>query len=934
MNIQTFRKGISILLLFLTANSIFNMRVFARFDEKAKIRPQIKTAETLALTRATLIDGNGGKPRADMTLIIKNGRIADIFASGRKKPPAEATEIDLSGKFVIPGMIDTHVHLKSINRPPEITSAVLRHVLMGGVTSVRDMGGNGPQIAKLAEDARNGAAVSPRIYYSSLVTGPDSNFWLEDEKGQFVSGERTQPGTTAWFRHISAGTNIVGVISEAKAFGATGIKIHSGTSAELLKQLTGEAHRQGLRVWGHGASRPSKPSDMVNAGVEVLSHADMLAYEGLSSLPKDATYSELGFQAANTTPVESKVITSLLQNMKKHRTIFEPTLFIMTPLEEPPADDPNWQRFKVRLNHAYEVTRRANKMGIEIAAGTDAIGGSSPNLHAELQLLVNKSGLTPLEAITAATRTGAKVLGIEKDYGTLQTGKVADLVILSANPAEDIRNTQTVEAVMQGGKLYKRDVPLRTPPLAEPPVLTRIQNVENGLLPAVVIKGKKNEMTIAERMQFYKTPGVSIAVINNGIIEWARGYGTFEAGSKRNVTPETLFQAGSISKPVASVAALQLVEKNKLSLDEDVNLKLKSWKIPENEFTKDKKVTLRGLVTHSAGLTVHGFDGYAVTDKTPNLMQVLNGEKPANSPPIRVDFIPGSRERYSGGGFAVLQQLLIDTTNKSFTDLTRETIFQKLGMTRTTYASPLPPGLSAQAASGHRPDGGAVPGKWHIYPEMAAASLWSTPTDLARFVIELQNSFDGKSNKILSQIMTRQMLARQNQSIPNSDAGLGIFLKGSPEPFRFSHNGSTEGYSAVMVGFLKTGLGAVVMTNSDDDGGLTSEILRSIAKEYGWNDMKPDEISVVEVNPAIYEKYVGQYKFPSGLEFIVTSENGRFYVARPNGWRSELLPETETTYFLMMPGAPRLSFVKSEQGKFAEAVFSRNGRGEKGKRID
>lgn len=919
------------ILLSLSFSSLFPQPVFAFGSRKSSLTSA--TGETF-LTNIVLIDGNGGAPKPNQTLVISNGRITDIFAAGSKKIPADTNVVDLSGKFVVPGLIDTHVHLKSINRPPEVMPTVLRHVLMGGVTSVRDMGGNGPQLAKLAADAKSGAAVSPRIYYSTLLTGPDSKFWLEDEKGQFVSGENTPPGTTAWFRHLTAAdTDIARVISEAKAFGSTGIKIHSGTSALLLKQLSDEARRQGLKVWGHGVSRPSKPSDMVNAGVEVVSHADMLSFEGLSSLPMNLNYHELGFQAANTTPIESTVITNLLRNMKKHRTIFEPTLFIISPQQEPPATDKEWQLFKVRLNHAYGVTRRANEMGVEIAVGTDAIGGSSPNLHTELQLLVKKAGLTPLEAITAATRTNAKVIGIEKDYGTLEVGKVADLVILTENPAADIRNTQTVEAVMQGGKIHKREQPLRTPPGAEPPVSARIRNVEEGLLPAVTIKGKKNEMKLAERMSFYKTPGVSVAVINNGRIEWAKGYGTLENGSGRLVTPETLFQAGSISKPVAAVAALQQVERGKLNLDEDVNLKLKSWKVPENDFTKDKKVTVRGLLTHSAGVTVHGFDGYTANESPPTLLQILNGEKPANSPSIRVDFAPGSKERYSGGGYTVLQQLLLDATKKSFVDLTRENIFQKIGMTRATYASPLPKTLAEQAASGHRGDGGVIPGKWHIYPEMAAASLWSTPSDLGRFVIELQNSYAGRSDKILSKETTLQMLTRQNKSIANSDAGLGIFLKGSSEPFRFSHNGSTEGYNAIMIGFLKTGQGAVVMTNSDNGAELATEILRGIAREYVWDDMKPDEIAIVEARPELYGNYVGRYKFSSGLEFIVTSENGRLFVARPNGWRAELLPESETSYFVMMPTAPRLVFVKNERDEFTEVIFKRGGRDDKGQRV-
>lgn len=892
-----------------------------------------KTTEVTALTDVTLIDGNGGEPKSHRTLIISEGKILDVFAAGDKKIPTGANVVSLSGKFIMPGLIDTHVHLGTQERAAGVMKAVLRSSLLGGVTSVRDMGGNGVLVAGLAEEANKGLIASPRIYYSSLIIGADSTFWMQDAKGRFVSNGMP-PGKTVWFRQVSEGTDIAKIISESKAFGATGIKIHSGTSASLFKQLAGEAHRRGLKVWSHGVLMPGKPSDAVNAGVDVISHGDMLAFEGLSSLPKDGKYSELAFEAANTTPVESAVITKLLRNMKKRRAIFEPTLFVMTPQQEPPAADRNWQRMKVRLNHAYRVTRRANEMKIEITAGTDAIGGSSPNIHAELQLLVNKAGLTPLEAITAATRSGARAVGIGHDYGTLEIGKVADLVILSANPAEDIRNTQTVEAVMQGGEIYKRNEPLRTPPLAEPPVSMRIRNVENGLLPAVVVKGKKNEMSLAERMKYYKTPAVSVAVVNDGKIEWAKGYGVVEAGSKMPVTPETLFQTGSISKPVAAVAALQLVEKKRLNLDEDVNLKLKSWKVPENEFTKDKKVTVRGLLTHSAGLPFMPYDGYAPGVKPPTLVQSLDGEKPANSPPVRVGFVPGSRERYSNGGYATLQQLLLDATGKSFVDLTRENIFRKLGMTRTTYQSPLPRNLSATAASGHRGDGSVLLGKWHAYPEMAAASLWSTPSDLARFVVELQNSYAGKSSRILSPETTRAMMTRQLPDLPASEVGLGIFLKGSPEPFRFSHNGSTEGFCAIMAGFLKTGQGAAVMTNSDDDGELTLEILRSIAKEYGWNDLKPDETSTIEVNPKIYENYAGRYKFPSGLEFIITSESGKLFAARANGWRAELLPESETTYFVAMPTAPRLSFVKNERGHFAEVVFSRGGRDEKGERVD
>src|SRR6266704_996806 len=206
---------------------------------------------------------------------------------------------------------------------------------------------------------------------------------------------------------------------------------------------------------------------------------------------------------------------------------------------------------------------------------------------------------------------------------------------------------------------------------------------------------------------------------------WAKGYGVAEPGGKVPVTTRTLFQAGSISKPVAAAAMLALVEQGKLSLDEDVNMKLKSWKVPENEFTKEQKVTLRRLASHTAGLTVHGFPGYDVDEKVPTLVQIFNGEKPANTDAIRVDFVPGTEERYSGGGVTIEQQLMMDVSGKQFPVLMKETVLDKIGMSDSSYEQPLPPARAAMTAGGVYADGKPVHGKWHVYPEMAAAGMWA-----------------------------------------------------------------------------------------------------------------------------------------------------------------------------------------------------------------
>jgi CubicO group peptidase (beta-lactamase class C family) len=330
-------------------------------------------------------------------------------------------------------------------------------------------------------------------------------------------------------------------------------------------------------------------------------------------------------------------------------------------------------------------------------------------------------------------------------------------------------------------------------------------------------------------MEIYRVPGLSIAVIDNFQIVWAKAYGVTEAGLTTPVTPQTLFQAGSISKPVAATGALYLVEQGKLSLDEDVNHKLKSWKVPENEFTKNEKVTLRRLMSHSAGLTVHGFPGYDVSDPMPTLVQILNGEKPANTAPIRVDFVPGTRVRYSGGGVTIEQQLMMDVTGKPFPGLMRGIVLDKIGMTDSSYEQPLPPSRTAMTASGTYADGRVVHGRWHIYPEMAAAGLWTTPTDLSKFAIEIALSKHGKSNRVLSEEMTLQMLAPVLE-----EAGLGVFLD-KDNPGYFEHNGADEGFQAILTMNAESGKGVAIMANSDSGITVGNFLLQRVAKEYGWN---------------------------------------------------------------------------------------------------
>jgi CubicO group peptidase (beta-lactamase class C family) len=363
----------------------------------------------------------------------------------------------------------------------------------------------------------------------------------------------------------------------------------------------------------------------------------------------------------------------------------------------------------------------------------------------------------------------------------------------------------------------------------------RIQHIQEGLMPAVLVQGQSpssRTSTLTDSMAALHVPGVSVAVIHDGKIEWAHGFGLTKVGGPP-VMPETLFQAGSISKVVTAIAVLRLVEAGKLNLDTDVNQYLKSWKLPDNEFTAKKKVTLRELLTHTVGVTVHGFPGYAAGKQVPTLVQVLNGEKPANSPPIRVDVEPGTIWRYSGGGFVIIQQLLEDVTGKSFPELMQQMVLGPMGIVHSTFQQPLPSDRRAEAATPYDGTGNPIPGGPHTYPEQAPAGLWTTPSDLGRFALELRKAVAGESNRILSQAMARQMLTPGM-----GNWGLGVETGGGKEHPYFTHGGVDAGFVSDLVAYDR-GDGAVVMTNSDRGGQLAEQIVRTIAYEYEWPDSSP-----------------------------------------------------------------------------------------------
>lgn len=363
--------------------------------------------------------------------------------------------------------------------------------------------------------------------------------------------------------------------------------------------------------------------------------------------------------------------------------------------------------------------------------------------------------------------------------------------------------------------------------LAHPSEAARVARVEAGLMPVTLPGEKPIHLSLQRWMELYKIPGLSVAVFDKSGIVWAKSYGVKQAGGSEPVTLDTLFQAASISKPVTALAALRYVEQGKWSLDADINEKLVSWKVPDNELTKEQKVTLRRLLSHRAGLTVHGFPGYAVQEPRPSLPQILDGQKPANTAPVRVDLVPGTETRYSGGGLTVVQLMMEEQLKKPFPQIMRETVFAPLGLKHSTYEQPLPPALAATAATGTRGNGESLQGRWQVYPEMAAAGLWTTPSDLARLTTEVLKMRAGASKRVLSQAMAKQMLTKQSDGF-----GLGFQLEEGSD--RFGHGGTNEGFQSTLIAFAGSGSGVAMMANSDNGHLLFERLAASIAAEYGW----------------------------------------------------------------------------------------------------
>jgi CubicO group peptidase (beta-lactamase class C family) len=428
-------------------------------------------------------------------------------------------------------------------------------------------------------------------------------------------------------------------------------------------------------------------------------------------------------------------------------------------------------------------------------------------------------------------------------------------------------------------------------------ILLEINSIENSLIKNIQIKGDSiQKFNILERMDFYKVPGVSIAIVESGMIKWAKGYGYANTKTGTKVNASTLFQAGSISKPLAALSALKLFENDSLDLNKDVNYYLKKWQIPENKFTETEKVTLEKLLTHTAGMTVHGFPGYQQTDKFPEIIDVLNGN--GNTGKIVVDTIPGSIWRYSGGGYTVMEKVVEDVSGLSLDDYMSKNILLPIGMKNSTYQQPIAKEFQNNISAAYDGNGELIKGLWNNYPEQAAAGLWTTPSDLAMYCMEIQDIVQGKKNGVLTKETVDKMLTKHK-----NDWGLGPSLQNEKDSLIFGHGGKNAGFTNDMKAYVYQGNAIIVMTNADNGSKLISEIKNAISNYYNWSISQPKTIEVIELSDATLKQYVGKYelKEQSLILEVQFKENQLFLTNTPIG-NLNLSPMTNTKFIDLESG--------------------------------
>ncbi|MFA6152374.1 MAG: serine hydrolase [Chitinophagaceae bacterium] len=408
--------------------------------------------------------------------------------------------------------------------------------------------------------------------------------------------------------------------------------------------------------------------------------------------------------------------------------------------------------------------------------------------------------------------------------------------------------------------------------------LQKIEEVENNITGNIVLNDNPPN-TITERMAKYNVKGLSIAVIHDYKIDWAKGYGWADESEKRKVTTETLFEPGSISKSLNAIGILKLAQEQKIDLYTDINIYLKSWKFPYDSISKGKKINLAQILSHNAGLSVYGFSGYTINGDIPSLIQVLDGKAPATTPPVRSIFEPGLKFQYSGGGIAVSQLLLTDVTGRKYDAWMYDNVLKPIGMVNSSFEQPPSKGKQKLCATGYYSDGSQVFNKYRVYAFQAVAGLWTTPTDLSNYIIDLQLAYHGKSSKVITKEMADLHLDPYN----SGPSALGTFYDDRGGARYFFHDASNEGFCGLFVGSLDSGDGVVVFMNSGD-GRLLVEVLNSVAKAYGWKNyyhepQRKRTAEIINVHDSTLKNYEGIYLYDQTWAAVGKKDKDYFFYA-------------------------------------------------------
>jgi CubicO group peptidase (beta-lactamase class C family) len=453
-----------------------------------------------------------------------------------------------------------------------------------------------------------------------------------------------------------------------------------------------------------------------------------------------------------------------------------------------------------------------------------------------------------------------------------------------------------------------------------------IAKVEKNLGGWVQVDGASG-WSLADRMKFYHVHGISIAVIKNYQIDWARGYGLADSQEDRPVTTATLFQAGSISKSLNAVGVLKLVQSGRLDLNADINRYLKTWKFPYDTVSRGKKITVANLLSHTAGLSIHGFPGYAQGDTLPTLSQVLDGRHPANTQAVRSEFEPSLRFQYSGGGTTISQMIVQDLTGEAYEVYMQKEVLNPLGMGSSSYAQPPPRQREKLLATAYYNDGSPVKGKYHIYPEKAAAGLWTNPTDLAKYIIETQLALEGKSAKVLGKDMTTLRL----RPYIDSSAAFGVFIVQKGSSKYFNHNGVDEGFVALYYGSMTGGNGVVVMANTYSTN-ILDEIANSVATVYGWKGFYQPELKhTVSVSDQLLDAYAGRYHDREDTFFLAREKDGMY--VRDHEHHMKMYFTSPTEFFVQEADHLNIQVTRDSTGKVDGLNFIMRSSQRKGSRL-